>query len=169
MAFLERNIFTAPEWILPDYLAELLPTNRLAVMENLQQSAVTGLINKNVLVRMLRAEEHPGTVAYSLEDFFTDLNRSIFKDYGDTDIYRRSLQNIYVNSLCDLVKPKEENGNASPEAARYRRAEASIENNDVKSLVTAELQKIGKELKRAKGDDRTRAHYQFLYQKIEDL
>jgi hypothetical protein len=138
-------------------------------MENLQQSAVTGLVNKNVLVRMLRAEEQLGAEAYSLEAFFSDMNRSIFKDYGDTDIYRRSLQNIYINTLCELVKPKEENGNAAPEAARYRRAEASIENNDIKSLIMSELQKIGKELKRAKGDDRTRAHYQFLYQTIEDL
>jgi hypothetical protein len=169
MAFLDRHIFTTPQWILPGYLAELLPTNRLAVMENLQQSAVTGLVNKNVLVRMLRAEEQLGAEAYSLEAFFSDMNRSIFKDYGDTDIYRRSLQNIYINTLCELVKPKEENGNAAPEAARYRRAEASIENNDIKSLIMSELQKIGKELKRAKGDDRTRAHYQFLYQTIEDL
>jgi len=169
MAFLDRNIFTAPEWILPDYLAELLPANRLAVMETLQQSTVAGLINKNVLLHMLRAEEQLGAQAYSLEDFFSDMNRSVFKDYGQTDIYRRSLQNIYINTLCDLVKPKEEKGNASPQPANYRRAEVSIENNDIKCLVTAELQKIGKKLKRAKGDDRTRAHYQFLYQKIEDL
>lgn len=167
MAFLNRQIFTTPVWLLPGYLSELLPVSRLAVMENLQNSAITGLVNENVLVRMLRAEEQLGTAAYGIEEFFEDLERSIFRDYGQTDIYRRSLQNIYVNTLCKLIKPEEQpSGNVSPAA---RRQLVSIENNDVKALVAAQLDKMAKKLKRGRGDDRTRAHYDYLYKTIKDI
>lgn len=167
MAFLEWQIFTTPLWLLPDYLSDLLPLSRLAVMENLQNSAITGLVNENVLVRMLRAEEQLGKAAYCAEEFFEDLNRAIFGNYGQTDIYRRSLQNIYINTLCTLIKPEEQSGNALPPAARRR--SVSIENNDVKALVTAQLDKIAKKLKRSRGDDRTRAHYDYLYKTIENI
>jgi len=167
MTFLKRHIFTAPQWILPDYLSDLLPTNRLAVMENLQKSAVTGLIDASVLVRMLRAEEQLGNAAYSTEEFFEDMNSAVFGNYGQTDIYSRSLQNIYINTLCDLVKPKEDaTANLAPAA---RRRAVSIENNDVKALVSAQLEQTGKKLKRGKGDERTRAHYNYLYKTIDNL
>jgi len=168
MAFLERHIFTAPLWLLPDYLSELLPSSRLAIMENIQRSAITGLVNENVLVRMLRAEEQMGPAAYRPEAFFEDLNKYIFGEYGQTDIYRRSLQNIYVNTLCKMIKPEEPSGSAAPVAV-MRRMSVSIENNDVKALVAAELETIAKKLKRGRGDDRTRAHYNYLIKTIEDL
>ena len=168
MAFLERHIFTAPLWLLSDYLSELLPSSRLAIMENIQRSAITGLVNENVLVRMLRAEEQMGPAAYRPEAFFEDLNKYIFGEYGQTDIYRRSLQNIYVNTLCKMIKPEEPSGSAAPVAV-MRRMSVSIENNDVKALVAAELETIAKKLKRGRGDDRTRAHYNYLIKTIEDL
>ncbi|HNR28577.1 MAG TPA: zinc-dependent metalloprotease [Bacteroidales bacterium] len=168
MAFLERHIFTTPLWLLPDYLSELLPSSRLSIMENLQNSAITGLVNENVLVRMLRAEEQLGPAAYSAEEFFKDMNRYVFGDYGQTDIYCRSLQNIYVNTLCKMITPEKPSDSATT-VAMMRRMSVSIENNDVKALVAAELETIAKKLKRGRGDDRTRAHYNYLIKTIENL
>ncbi|HBG54202.1 MAG TPA: hypothetical protein DDW70_08345 [Rikenellaceae bacterium] len=167
MAFLNRHIFTTPLWLLPDYLSELLPSSRLTVMENIQKGAINGLLNVNVLVRMLRAEEQLGTSTYSATEFFEDMNGYVFGDYGQTDIYRRSLQNIYVNTLCKIIKPDEETG--SDLLPTMRRMTVSIENNDVKALVSAELETIAKKLKRGRGDDRSRAHYNYLLKTIEDL
>lgn len=167
MAFLNRHIFTTPLWLLPDYLSELLPSSRLTVMENIQKGAINGLLNVNVLVRMLRAEEQLGTSTYSATEFFEDMNGYVFGDYGQTDIYRRSLQNIYVNTLCKIIKPDEETG--SDLLPAMRRMTVSIENNDVKALVSAELETIAKKLKRGRGDDRSRAHYNYLLKTIEDL
>lgn len=167
MAFLNRHIFTTPLWLLPDYLSELLPSSRLTVMENIQKGAINGLLNVNVLVRMLRAEEQLGTSTYSATEFFEDMNGYVFGDYGQTDIYRRSLQNIYVNTLCKIIKPDEETG--SDLLPAMRRMTVSIENNDVKALVSAELETIAKKLKRGRGDDRSRAHYNYLLKTIENL
>lgn len=167
MAFLNRHIFTTPLWLLPDYLSELLPSSRLTVMENIQKGAINGLLNVNVLVRMLRAEEQLGTSTYSATEFFEDMNGYVFGDYGQTDIYRRSLQNIYVNTLCKIIKPDEETG--SDLLPTMRRMTVSIENNDVKALVSAELETIAKKLKRGRGDDRSRAHYNYLLKTIENL
>lgn len=95
------------------------------------------------------------------------MNSAVFGNYGQTDIYSRSLQNIYINTLCDLVKPKEDaTANLAPAA---RRRAVSIENNDVKALVSAQLEQTGKKLKRGKGDERTRAHYNYLYKTIDNL
>jgi hypothetical protein len=167
MSFLNRNIFNTPMWLLPDYMFDLMPASRLSIIENLQTSAIEGLVNANVLVRMLRAEEQLGSQAYSTDEFFTDLSRYIFGNYSDTDIYRRSLQNIYVNTLCKMVKPDEPKGNEALPVMRMRAA--SIENNDIKGIVTSQLNKIAKNLKKAGGDERSKVHYQYLYKQISDL
>ena len=169
MAFLERHIFTTPYWILPGYLSELLPLSRLSTMEDIQSSAVRGLVNNNVLVRLLRAEEQLGHTAYSAQEFLNDLTSAIFKEYGNTDMYQRSLQNIYISTLCKMVKPEPPTQPANPQMQFMRMRTASIENNDVKSLVLFQLESIDKKLKRGKGDERTRAHYHFLQNTIEQI
>lgn len=73
-----------------------------------------------------------------------DMNRSVFGNYGQTDIYRRSLQNIYVNTLCKMIEPEEQPSGSAAPVAMMRRMSASIENNDVKALVAAELESIAK-------------------------
>ncbi|WP_139657983.1 zinc-dependent metalloprotease, partial [Pseudomonas shirazica] len=75
-------------------------------IEDLQSSAIRGLVNNNLLVRLLRAEEQLGQAAYSAQEFFDDLTGYIFKEYGQTDMYSRSLQNIYINTLCKMVEPE---------------------------------------------------------------
>jgi hypothetical protein len=90
------------------------------------------------------------------------MTSAIFKEYGNTDMYQRSLQNIYVNTLCKIVKPEPPAQPANPQMQFTRMRTASVENNDIKSLVTSQLETIKKKLKRGKGDERTLAHYRFL-------
>ncbi len=144
MAFLERHIFTAPPWLLPDYLSELLPSSRLAIMENLQSSAIKGLVNENVLVRMLRAEEQLGPGTYKPEEFFMDMNRSVFWQLRAD----RYLPQEPAEHLCQYTVQDDRTGRTTLGQCRPcghdAQNGASIENNDVKALVAAELESIAK-------------------------
>ena len=66
-----------------------------------------------------------------------------------------------------MVKPDEPKGNEALPVMRMRAA--SIENNDIKGIVTSQLNKIAKNLKKARGDERSKVHYQYLYKQISDL
>ena len=68
-----------------------------------------------------------------------------------------------------MVKPEPPAQSANPQMQFMRMRTASIENNDVKSLVLFQLESIDKKLKRGKGDERTRAHYHFLQNTIEQI
>jgi hypothetical protein len=67
-----------------------------------------------------------------------------------------------------MITPEKPSDSATT-VAMMRRMSVSIENNDVKALVAAELETIAKKLKRGRGDDRTRAHYNYLIKTIENL
>jgi hypothetical protein len=45
---------------------------------------------------------------------------------------------------------------------------ASIENNDIKGIVTSQLNKIAKNLKKPEATKK-QVHYQYLYKQISDL
>ena len=165
MAFLNQYLFTTPTWLLPPYTFSLLNYSSLALMESAQSKIINTLVNKNLLVRMLRNEATLGNQTYTVDNLFADLNKYVFGSYGDTDIYRRSLQNLYVNALCKIINPEAPKGQAALPMMMARTA--NIDNNDVKGIVAAQLQTIQKGVKKAGGDARSKAHYQFLNKTIE--
>lgn len=157
MAFLDRNLFTTPTWLIDEDIFSKTGLNALEVIGQLQAYGISNLVSNRVLGNLLKAETALGKEAYTINDLFGDLNRSIWRELstGATpDVYRRGLQTLYVSRLISLL-PKP--------------GERMLNMGTVESRITYELQTLQNRLQRATSSDTAvKAHYQYLAKKIGD-
>lgn len=158
MAFLDRNLFTTPTWLIDEDIFSKTGLNALEVIGQLQAYGISNLVSNRVLGNLLKAETALGKEAYTINDLFGDLNRSIWRELstGATpDVYRRGLQTLYVSRLISLL-PKP--------------GERMLNMGTVESRITYELQTLQNRLQRATSSDTAvKAHYQYLAKKIGDV
>lgn len=155
MAFLEKQLFDTPEWLLNEDIFEKTGLKGTDVILRVQSLGLSQLLSGRVLTNLINAEAAQGKgVAYTVTDLFGDLNRSVWRELttGSTpDIYRRGLQGFYVDQLISLL-PK-------PGVRSL--------NNEIPARVTAELRTLQGRLKTASSSDpAAKAHYQYLAKKI---
>ncbi len=171
-AFLDKNLFTTPQWLISPTVINNTGANPLQVMARSQETVLNRLISANTLTKLIAGEALDGAQAYKVTDFFSDMNNSILKEVKSNqpiDVYRRNLQKIYVEQLIELVKP-----------APAANATFSFGNNtpvmdskqsDVMSVAKAELRNINKMVKNAlpgQSDALSNYHLQDLSDRIEE-
>jgi hypothetical protein len=153
MAFLDKNLFTTPTWLLNQTVLNNTGSNPLMLVSRSQENVVDRLISNNTLSKLIAAEALDGTKAYKVTDFFTDMNGSIFREVKSNqpiDVYRRNLQKIYVEQLISLVKPAPAPTAASAAPTGRREGSAptmDLRNSDVISVAKAELRNINNLIK----------------------
>jgi hypothetical protein len=113
MAFLDKEVFTTPEWLNEKPLLQNLPDKFGVDLIDIHRGVVFGLTNRMRLTAMLSAQfENKGTEKiYTVEEMLQDLDKSIFKELYEgksVSFYRRNLQKIYVNRLLDMVYPRDD-------------------------------------------------------------
>ena len=122
MAFLSENLFEAPVWLLTREVIDNTKADPLEVITKLQTPVLTRLMSSNTLNKLVSAEALEGKNTYRLTDFFGDMQKGIFPNLNgksESDVYRRSLQQKYVEKLTDLVKVSDRpSGLISTTAAR---------------------------------------------------
>lgn len=149
LGFLKDNIFETPEWLLSSSVFEKTGKDPITTVENLQKGVLSRILSKMVLESMYKAEV-VSTDAYSLPDYFSDLNSAVFS--GSTpDIYKRNLQRNYVSSMIALLDEK------------------NSDNTDVSAFARGNLKTLKNQLsgKTSSGDLSTQYHYQDLVYRIE--
>lgn len=104
MAFLDRHLFVnTPMWLIPDEYLNKFPSRAESYMERSYSAAISSLLSRRVIMNLISAETAMGNEAYTVEDMFDHLNRSVWRGLGrPTDTYKRVLQKVYVIALCDL-------------------------------------------------------------------
>jgi hypothetical protein len=157
MAFLDRELFKTPSWLLDKNILGLTGIDPTYVITLMQLPVVGRILDNANLKKLIIAEAIDGADAYKITDLLTDLTGSIFSELktGDQiDIYRRNLQKNYVNILINLI---------SGEGA------AANVTNDVSSNVTGELKSINAAIKRAAEtmQGQTKLHLEDLSGRIE--
>jgi hypothetical protein len=108
LAFLDKNLFTTPLWLVDKPVLDNIGGNPLLVVSRSQENILSRLISNNTLSKLIAGEAFDGDKAYKITSFFTDINNSILKEVKSNqpiDMYRRNLQKIYVEKLIELVKP----------------------------------------------------------------
>ncbi len=108
VAFLGRQLFSAPRWLYPDEIVSKTGTNNLTDICQRQEAMLTRLLAPQVLTTL-----NDATAAgdYHTEEFLDDLYAQVWHVQNGADEWqqkvRRSLQRAYVQQLNQLLNPNE--------------------------------------------------------------
>ncbi|MDO5616102.1 MAG: zinc-dependent metalloprotease [Cruoricaptor ignavus] len=165
LAFLQKNIFETPNWLLKNNIFDQTGKSPVDVVERLQRGVLTRILSTPVLHQLYQSETISNN-GYPLVEYLQDLNNAIFT--GNTpDIYKRNLQRNYVGQLIGLLSMKNvASSSLRPTSGNVVRVS---ENSDVVPLVRGTLNDLKNQLKtKANTSDKTkRYHYEDLVYKIE--
>ena len=160
LEFLNKNLFTTPDWLLKKEVFEKTGKTSVSVVENLQSTVLNRILSANVL-QMMNQNQMMDSNAYPLVDYMNDLKETIFNNSSE-DIYRRNLQRNYVESLITLL-------NSKPAAAnRFARTVEVSKNSDVNAIVRGTLNNIKENIaSRTSPDLVNKYHYEDLAYRIQ--
>lgn len=169
MAFLDAQLFKTPKWIIDQNMLDKTGENALDVIHSLQNPTMSRLLGASTLTKLINGELADGPSAYKINDFFADMENSIFselKTNGPIDLYRRNLQKSYVDKLIAVAYPAPA---AATATAGFGRP-TSVALGDAQSYAKGQLKALNAKIKSAtvaQGDSRSKFHLEDLSDKIE--
>lgn len=134
--FLERNVFIAPTWIVPTDIMNKLVSRPDFTMESIYKKVFYDIMTKKTMLNLYEAEIELGNKAYTINDLFNDLNKSVIMHkptITENPIYIRMMQKVYINSICDLF---------SGASVMSRGGGAAKDNSDITSILFYQLNNI---------------------------
>ncbi len=146
--FLNENAFATPTWALkPEILRRIEPAGAMARVNTAQERVLNSLLNNARFDRLTEQAAIDGAMAYRPAEFMSDLRRGIWREIDagpiTIDVYRRNLQNSYIDLLSNKL-------NGRPAVT-----------DDYRALIKAELRDLSVALAAASSratDRETRAH-----------
>jgi hypothetical protein len=105
--FLNKQVFATPTWLLNNDVLSLVGISPLAIVSNMQESALGRLLDGYVLGN-LQVASAMNPAAYTISGLFKDLDKGIWGElysHQPISIYRRNLQKSYVEKMVGLLKP----------------------------------------------------------------
>lgn len=156
MRFLKEHIFTTPTWLLDTAVLARVGESPTQIVGKSQDMVFQHLLSGKTLSKLAVNEAMYGEKAYSLIEFFNDLDAAMWtelKTYGSVDIYRRNLQRSYVDRIIELSKKSGKD---------YR---------DVAPLMSMKISEIKAIVKKAitkTKDPVTLYHLRFIHERLEE-
>jgi hypothetical protein len=156
MQFLKDNVFTTPVWLLDTTVLSRVGESPTQIVGRSQDMVFQHLLSAKTLSKIAVNEAMYGEKAYSLIEFFNDLDAAMWtelKTYSPVDIYRRNLQRSYVDRIIELSKKSGKD---------YR---------DVAPLMSMKIAEIKATVKKALNktkDPVTQYHLRFIHEKLEE-
>ena len=136
MAFLQKELFTTPEWLRCPHLYTITSTG-FGSVEAVQKTILNQLLDGKYIYRLAIQEAEAPTKAYTVKEMLGDLKKGIFSELAVNkaiSLNRRDLQKAYVIKLLSLITP----------------AQTAISaDNDASSVVKAHARELAADLKRA--------------------
>jgi hypothetical protein len=158
MAFLQKELFTTPEWLRDSHLYTITNTG-FSNVENVQKGILIQLLDGKYIYRLTTQEAELGDKAYTVNEMLTDLQKGIFSElpaHKSISLNRRNLQKTYVDKLILLIGTGKEA--ISPE-------------NDASSIVKAQVKELAANCKAATAaapDKITRMHLTDLQERLNN-
>lgn len=146
--FLNDNAFATPTWALkPEILRRIEPAGALARVNQAQERILGSLLNNTRFDRLVEQEAIDGAAAYRPSEFLMDVRKGIWREIEGgpvrIDVYRRNLQNSYIDLLSLKL-------NGRPAVTDDYRALIRAELRDLSTAISAALPRAS--------DRETRAH-----------
>lgn len=163
LAFLNKNLFTPQTWLIPNEVMSKTINKPQIIVDKTYTKVLGNMVSKRAMLNMVEDEIKNGKEAYTLDEFFKDLNNmilvSISPDKTKASL-QRLLQKRYVAALIAVY-----NGEGGP---FYKKGDENKDNTDIISTVYGQLRDLQKRFNTlaASSTGTTRAHYLFLADKI---
>lgn len=169
MSFLKKNFFAPQLWLVPESILEKIPGSPDTFMEGTYTSTLGNLLSRRVMTNLYRAQLQEGNKAYTLDNYFADLNANMWSTTAEganssAAGYKRIMQKCYVLALIDLYT-----GADTPSSGRMfmKVTEPDKDKSDVNSVIYYQLNALEKRLKAmVAGTSIEKAHYQYLAERI---
>ena len=154
--YLNRQVFTTPEWMLrPDLLNRFMGSGVPDMVRGRQVFALNGLLNVDRMKRLVEQEAFLGDDAYGLGQMLTDLREGVWSEVASgaaTDAYRRNLQRAWIERMGELMEDED------------------ALQSDIAPFVRDELTTLRARLDGASpGDRATRLHYRDAVARIDAI
>jgi len=133
--FLNDNAFATPTWALkPEILRRIEPSGAVARVNVAQERILNSLLSNARFDRLVEQEAIDGAGAYRPSEFMADVRKGIWKEIEGgpvhIDVYRRNLQNSYIDLLSQKL-------NGRPAAGDEYRAMIKAELRDLNAAIAA--------------------------------
>lgn len=175
IAHINKYVFTTPTWLINNDIFEKTGRNGLNVIGKIQQTSIDGILSRSKMGQLVKAKSNEKD-AYSILDLLEDLKKGIWSELSrksPIDIYRRQLQQMYINRLNTLLNPKDEKLPTDIGAllnALFTMAEADLV--DVTSSLRAHLASLKTEINNTSNsstDQMTKIHLKDMVRRIDDI
>jgi len=133
--FLNENAFATPTWALkPEILRRIEPSGAVARVNVAQERVLNSLLSNARFDRVVEQEAIDGAGAYRPSEFMADVRKGIWKEIEGgpvhIDVYRRNLQNSYIDLLSQKL-------NGRPAVGDEYRAMIKAELRDLNAAIAA--------------------------------
>jgi hypothetical protein len=173
MAFLNKNIFTTPVWLVNKDIAGRTGSDPVNVIGSRMEGVLNALLTNSRMNRLINAETAMGNNAYTLADMMGDLQKNIWSELPagkPIDIYRRNLQKAFVEKFGSIVSP------ATPAGASFGGIIISfgpdIKKTDIISVAKGTLRSLKASISAAlpgTNDKMSRYHLQDMLERINRI
>jgi hypothetical protein len=174
MAFLQKNLFTTPTWLLNKSILDRIDAPVTDRISSLQDTYLGGLLSTPRLQRLISSANRE-TGAYRLDEFMDDLRKGIYTELltrQPIDNYRRNLQKSFVERLGALANP----GSSAPTGGMiiisFGGPSVDVKKSDIMSVARGTLRTLKAEIAAAVpaySDRMSRYHLQDLNERIERI
>lgn len=171
--FLQKQVFETPKWLINRDIWNRIsnPGEAADPVSTAMESTLNSLLSNDRLVRMqVNVERFGADKAYSAIDLLNDVQSGIFSELTTKkpiDMYRRSLQKVYVDRLNNILNPPAASGLTITFGAP---AGPNINRSDVPAIVRAQLLKLKAQVAAAipgTTDNLSKIHLLDLQEKIK--
>ena len=173
---LNKYVFNTPSWLINKEIFDKTGENGLKVIGNIQDGALSGILKRNKLNHLVQAETISNSKEYySISELLKDLKKGVWTELsnGNTiDIYRRQLQQLYVDRLDKLLNPKEAKLPTDLLGLLlFAAAQSDPDLVDVNSTLRAHLTSLKSEINATankSNDEKSKMHLKDMSRRIED-
>jgi hypothetical protein len=172
--FLNKQLFSTPEWLLNDDIFNRTGINALTTVGGLQDQALNRLLSSRTLSKLIDADAVKPGVAYSITDLFADLKKGVWSELATKtkiDVYRRNLQKSYVTILTGLLNPPKTSGSDVFVIILGGAGGPNADKSDIRSVVRAHLTTLRNEIRTGSNtisDPMSRYHLQDLAVRLDN-
>jgi len=172
---INKYVFNTPSWIINKDIFEKTGKNGLNVIGKIQQSSIDGILSRSKMGQLVKAKLNDKD-AYSVLDLLEDVKKGVWTELSTKapiDIYRRQLQQMYINRMNLLLNPKEEKLPSDLGAllnALFTMADADLV--DVTSSLRAHLTSLKAEINTTGNgatDQMTKIHLKDMSRRLDEI
>jgi Met-zincin/Domain of unknown function (DUF5117)/Domain of unknown function (DUF5118) len=174
MAFLQKQLFKTPVWLIDKKLYSLTASATAANVASIQDAALARLISANTINKLLQSETFDAGAAYTASEMLNDLKKGIWSElpaHNAIDIHRRNLQKMYVEKLIALLTPLPAPSPINVGSNTFFITPAGIsKTTDGLSIIKGHTKRLMTEIKLAAAmvnDSATKLHLQDVWERLD--